>query len=384
MPPAGTGANAGGGFGTDGALTISTTSTQTAWSWLDGGADAGDDEITLGSGLSLAVGDEILILSVQGDDAGTHEYAFVAASGGSTGELIIEPPLRYDYDGDSVVLVQRVPHYTTLNITSGGSLRADTWSGLGGGTVVARATGVVTVAGNINASERGFFGGIGVVGNTYDPTQGESYEGPGGNSASPNLGGGGAYPRTSSRTDLCDSGGGGAHAAAGSNGTTRTGGTSSTGGLSYGSAALTEWFYGSGGGGGSPDRENGDGRFASNISGDGGRGGGLILLYSASGIVVSGTIVSNGANGVSGVTGGGEVGGGGGGAGGTILLAAPSITIGGTVRAQGGTGGAGADFGYIGNSSRGGAGAVGRIRLEANTVTGTTTPSAGSTAAWTN
>ena len=372
-----------GGFGTDGALTISSSSTQTAWSWLDGDASAGDDEIALGGALSLSVGDEVLILSVQGDEAGTHEFAFVADTGGGSGTLVLEPPLRNDYDGDSVVLVQRVPHYTTLNITSGGSLLAEPWSGLGGGTVVARATGIITVAGNVTASSRGFFGGIGVAGRTYDPTQGESYEGPGGSSATANLGGGGAYPRTASRTDTCDSGGGGGHAAGGSTGTTRSGGTSSAGGLAYGDAALSGWFYGSGGGGGTPDRE-GDGASAANVSGDGGRGGGLIALYSASGIIVSGTIVTNGENGEAGVTAGAEVGGGGGGAGGTIVLAAPAVTIGGTVRAQGGTGGVGAEFGYFTNSSRGGAGSVGRIRLESNTITGTTTPSPGSTAAWSN
>ena len=367
------------GFGGDGALTVSSSTTWSDWSLLDTAAAAGATSLTVDDVTPFAEGDEVLVLSQQGTDAGQYQFVFVAGVSGST--LTVEPPLDDAYSGSSVVLVQRVPHYTTLSVAAGVTLTADAWAGAGGAVLVVRATDTLTVAGTITTSSLGFRGGSGIAGccSTY-PTQGESTTGTGSYSASANLGGGGTYTMTA---DGGESGGGGAYGTDGDDGTHYTGSVLGNGGGSYGVAALTSWFLGSGGGGGSPDTES-DGRGSGNVTGDGGDGGGLVALYAGTTLSVSGSVLASGSDGEDGVSDGGEVGGGGAGAGGTVLLAAPTVAISGTVAATGGTGGSSAwHDGSPYGSAYGGDGGDGRIRIETDGLTGTTSPTAGSTAVYT-
>ena len=58
------------GLGSDGALTVSGTVTLQDWTLLDGGAAAGDPDIDVDDATAFAEGDELLVLSQQGTDAG--------------------------------------------------------------------------------------------------------------------------------------------------------------------------------------------------------------------------------------------------------------------------------------------------------------------------
>ena len=384
------------GFGGDGAASVSGDVEQTAWTVAAAGVAAGGTTIAVDDSGAFAFGDEVLVLSQMGTDAGQHQFVFVSAVG--TGTLTVEPPLSDAYAAGSVVLVQRVPHYTTATIS--GRLNASPWTGDGGGVVVFRATGAVTISGDVEAQGVGFFGGEGVSGNGSAGTQGDSMLSFGAvGTPGANDGGGGTYPLSSNG---CDGGAGAGHGTAGSAGyglycsSTEWWGCSgyglvavTTGGATYGDADLVEWHLGSGGGAGAPD-SGGDGYDGRNISGDGGGGGGIVAIYSGTSISVSGQIDADGEDGEDGQTYGGEVGAGGGGAGGTILLAAPVLSFTGDIEARGKDGGTGEDYNQqrsyrSADCGLGGDGGDGRVRLEYTTISGVgnVDPAPGSTAAYT-
>ena len=328
--------------------------------------------------MPIVSGDEVLVLSQQGTDAGQYQLVFIDTV--AAGTLTIEPPLDDDYDSTSVVLVQRVPHYTTVSVPSGATLAADDWSGQGGGVVIFRATDAVSIVGEVTASGAGFQGGDGVYGNGYNCTQGDSYGGAGAyGTAAANGGGGGCYPM---REDNGDSGGGGGYGDSGTSGTNEDGHAVTTGGSTYGDSALSAWHLGSGGGGGSPDDES-DGSSTGNYAAYGGDGGGFVAIFSSTSITVSGTLTCDGDHGGDATSVDGEVGGGGAGSGGTVYLVAPALTFTGSVTSEGGYGGAsqwhkGVAYGY----AYGGDGGDGRVRLEYTTLSGSTSPTAGSTDAY--
>ncbi|MEL6344931.1 MAG: putative metal-binding motif-containing protein, partial [Myxococcota bacterium] len=280
------------GLGTDGDLSVTGTTTLSERTRLSGAASAASDTIDVVDAGDFAEEDEILILSMQGTDAGQMETVFITDIDGDT--LTIEPPLSNSYTSSSVVLVQRVPHYEDVTVSSSGTLRPDEWAGDGGGVLFFRATGDVSITGTVTADGRGFRGGNGVSGNGSNPRQGESYRDSGSTGdTSANEGGGGAHPR---RADNGDSGAGGAYGSRGGSGTNYGGSNVTTGGLTYGTAALTTWFLGSGGVGGSPDTE-GDGSDTRNRTGAGGDGGGIIVIFAGGRLSVTGTITADGNNG---------------------------------------------------------------------------------------
>jgi hypothetical protein len=367
-----------GGLGTDGDLVVSGSMTLSEWTLLDGGASAGDQTIDVDDGSVFQQGDELLILTQQGTGAGTWQTSFVTAV--STNSLDIEPPLEDDYGSGSTVLVQRVPHYEDVDVPSGSTLTADDWGGSGGGVLFFRASGDVSIAGTVSVDALGFRGGDGVRGNSANPYQGESVGGVGSRGVTgANDGGGGSYPR---RGDNGDSGGGGGHGGAGSSGTNSGGSAVTSGGSVQGSADLGTLVFGSGGGGGSPDTE-GDGSDTRNVTGDGGDGGGIVAMFCAGSITVTGTITADGERGGDATSLAGEVGGGGGGAGGAIWLASPTLTLSGSVAATGGGRGSSAwHSGRPYGSAYGGTGGVGRVRLDYTTLSGSTSPTAGHTEAW--
>jgi len=367
------------GFGGDGDLTVASGDSAELSDSLDhlgSGATAGDTELDIDGASTLVEGDELLIWSAQGSDAGTYQLVFVASIDGDS--VTIEPPLEDDYDSGSVIVITRVPHYAEVLIE--GDLSAAGWQDSSFTPLVFRATGSVSVSGSVDVSGEGFAGGDGVYGNGYDPYQGESWGGLGSSGVtSANDGGGGCYPR---RGDNADSGAGGAYGTDGSAGTSYSGSSVTTGGVSYGDAELAGWYLGSGGGGGSPDTES-DGSCSGEYSGDGGDGGGLVAIFAGDAIEVTGSILADGSDGDDAISGtsscAGEVGGGGAGAGGMILLAAPTIDITGTVSAIGGAGGssASANVGTPYGSAWGGAGGDGRVRLDYDSASGSPSPAAG-------
>ncbi|MEC8422235.1 MAG: putative metal-binding motif-containing protein, partial [Myxococcota bacterium] len=198
------------GLGGDGAATFSGTDEQTDWTVASAGIAAGATTLGVDDASRFASGDEVLVLSQMGADAGQHQFVYVAAATATS--LTVEPPVTDAYDTASVVLVQRVPHYTSVDVS--GTLDATPWDGAGGGVVVFRATGPVSISGQVEAQGAGFLGGEGVSGNGTAGSQGDSFGAFGSaGTASANDGGGGSYPLSSNG---CDGGGGGGHGTAGS------------------------------------------------------------------------------------------------------------------------------------------------------------------------
>lgn len=277
-----------------------------------------------------------------------------------------------------------------------------------GGLLFFRALGTVNVnsAGTISAKGKGYTGGIQTQGN--GGAGGETYNGSGGGGvrsgagASGQGGGGGTGSNNSGGTGTIGGGGGGGGngnacsgdggggagggyatvgsagggsgngATAGTNGSGATGGNGGSGpsndcgasggggGGTYGTASLTPLFMGSGGGGAG----------GSGTAGAGGNGGGIVSVVAKTITIASGSITSDGGNGVDGYA---LKGGGGGGAGGSIRLLANTLSLGSSnVTAAGGTGGTHVSF-----ASDGGAGGTGRIGLYSPaSISGTTSPSA--------
>jgi len=125
-------------------------------------------------------------------------------------------------------------------------------------------------------------------------------------------------------------------------------------------------LLGSGGGGGGADGDQ-----STRYGGYGGAGGGLIIV-SGSILTITGSVIANGTNGLSGASGDGvRTGGGGGGSGGAVLLTGSNVTLGPSkVTALAGAGGAG-----INGGGNGGSGGVGRNFVQfCDTRSGSTNP----------
>ena len=132
--------------------------------------------ISVTSTTGIAGGDEILLINLQGAsgdtaDVGNYEFLTVdSVSGGTT--INVTTSIQNSYDGTTFsnqkVIVQRVPQWTNVTISSGGTLTANDWAGSSGGVLVFRATGTVTVesGGAISANALGYRGGPQSAGTT--------------------------------------------------------------------------------------------------------------------------------------------------------------------------------------------------------------------------
>ena len=344
----------------------------------------------------LAAGDEVLLINLQGTasstvNVGNYETVRVSAVNDNV-VTFSDNKAKYYGQGSSddtnigvdaasqKVMLQRVPNYNNVTINSGVTLTASPWDGLKGGVLYFKALGTVSNSGSINMSGRGYRGGA--TGYAAYGYQGESFNGLGAyQNINNNYGGGGGGSVTGCHVAA---GGGGSYGAAGAcgsagyfscsglgEGTANCTANCGRGGVAYGTAALTQLYFGSGGGGG-----------AHNISGTngyGGNGGGIIIVK-ASNISNSGTMVSAGAPGYNGdnkvnygtYTDSGA--GGGGGAGGSVYLIGQSLALGSSlVTAAGGAGGA--NYYYTKTTVYAGAGSVGRLAINyVSSQSGTTAP----------
>lgn len=323
--------------------------------------------INVTSDNGLAADDEIFLINLRGasgDTADVGNYEFLEIQSVSSNTITTKTTIQNSYDGttfsNQTVVVQRVPQWTNVTIQNGGTLTANNWAGASGGIVVFRADGTVDIAtgGSIDMSEKGYRGGLHGTPSSCgsgEGERGESYPGLGGcggyvlpGGENPNGGGGG----------LEVTGGGGGYGTAGEDSVSWNGGGADvgSGGLQHGVANLAQIFPGSGGGG---CYQGGS------LSGDGGDGGGIIIIM-ANSVSVSGSVESNGQNG-QGYGQGSYLYGTGGGSGGSILIQANTASLGTSlVTATGGTG--------YQTTRNGGDGGVGRIRIEADTKSGTTNP----------
>jgi len=332
------------GDGSDGALTISSNTTEAP---IDSACTGTAAAYALtATNTSFATGQKILIHQSRGTGAGKWERNEIASY--TAGTITLADALTNSYTSGAQVRVLK--EYTNVTINTGITYTTKAWNGTVGGILAFLASGTVTVTGTITASGCGYRGGAGVTGggNAY---QGEGTSGAGGIVYQDNNGNGGGGGGGPSSGD--GGGGGGGNGAWGSTGSYVGSGYGGPGGESVGTADLTTMVFGGGGGGGYNDADSG--------TGSGGTGGGAIFITGAT-TTVAGYIKSLGGDGGSGN------GSGGGGAGGSILINAQTATLGTTlVTATGGSGGS--------SSPAGGSGGTGRIHLNYYTAyTGTTSP----------
>jgi hypothetical protein len=320
----------------------------------------------------IAAGDEVVLINLQGasgDVADVGNYEFITVESVTASTLTFTDSITKSFEGgtpgNQKVVIQRVPHYTSVTISD--SLTASAWDGLTTtpsgsagyytGIVSFRATGDVTVSGSITVSAKGYRGAPRNTSGGTIGKQGESLTGTGIASASRNDGGGGGG---SGQSNAQNGGGGGGYGTAGSQGIHSFGGGSGgQGGNSYGSAAIDKLYLGSGGGTGSNDGD------VATYAGRSGNGGGIAIIYAAS---FSGSVESNGENAEDSAWGdNADPGGSGGGAGGSIYVIADNIESS-TLNATGGPGGAdGAQDQFPAEDCDGGNGGDGRIRFDGNT-----------------
>ncbi|MFA5026240.1 MAG: hypothetical protein WC503_07095, partial [Candidatus Shapirobacteria bacterium] len=243
---------------------------------------------TLSNG--LAIGDEILIINLQGsntDYSDVGNYEILEVSSVSASQINFITPITKSYDGGTAsnqkVIIQRVPNYTSVTLNSTDSLTAYAWdrlvttptgtAGYHTGLVVFKASGTLAISASaqINVKGLGYSGGAGGPGTSSGGGYGgESF-------CSINGGGRGATSASSyiGFAGICGGGGGGGGVntnwGIGGSGSL-TGGAGGGGGVGGGDPART----GGGGGGGYGTAATGGGRLGqtggSNISGNGGSG----------------------------------------------------------------------------------------------------------------
>jgi uncharacterized repeat protein (TIGR01451 family) len=126
---------------------------------------------------TLTPGDLIMIIQLAGAEINTSDspqygmvtdlrnagrYEFVTVSSVDGNLIKINPPcggLRYSYSASGKTQVVRVPQYTSLTISNGGSLTAPAWNGKYGGIVVAHVQSDAIINGVIDVSGLGYRGG---------------------------------------------------------------------------------------------------------------------------------------------------------------------------------------------------------------------------------
>ncbi|MBI4058010.1 hypothetical protein HY405_01715 [Candidatus Microgenomates bacterium] len=238
------------GDGADGAVTISTSKNINAdtivggRSYADGiayrviaPADSatsvsrysGSDTLSNG----IAAGDDVLLINLQGtssDNADVGNYEIMTVDSVSASSITFTAAITKSYDGTTAsnqsVVVQRVPNYTDVTLSSSGALSASSWEGLTTtptgaagyltGIVVFKASGTLSVGTgtSISVSSDGYRGGPEKTSCTYS-NQGESYGGgynTEGNSANGGGGGGGQVENCPNSSFWAGGGGGGAYA----------------------------------------------------------------------------------------------------------------------------------------------------------------------------
>ncbi len=366
-----------------------------------GTASAGASSIDVGAprgaAETIAVGDLLLVIQVQGADfdstnsnayghgapaatpasgytalnaSGSYEYvrATSTVSGGSVGVsgLGSGAGLLNSYvsaaatagAGQRTFQVIRVPQYTTATTSS--TLTAAGWNGATGGVLALDTTAALTLAGTVSVNGLGFRGGAGIqrggaagLSNTDVVTSatlnanGNKAEGIAGTPVGTSAGNG--YPGGDAARGAPGNAGGGGTDGRPSNNDQNSGGGGGGNGGAGGQGGLT-WNSsldrGGYGGVGLPATSarvflgGGGGAGTSNNfappAADGASGGGVVLIRAGT-VAGSGTITANGTAAYNNTA---NDGGGGGGAGGSIVLTSPSGSLAGaTLVANGGRGG---------------------------------------------
>lgn len=321
------------GDGRDGALTISSNTTQSLTARQCSGT-AGTTSLSLASS-GFTNGDVVLIHQARGTNAGSWEINMIVSGGGST-SLTLAQNLQttYNYTGANKAQIIKVPMYTQITVNGGCTWRCTSWNQSTGGFLVFAATvgltvnGALSVNGNLDSSPSsctyctpaggiggGFYGGRGDQVNNDGVGQGEGGEGYANDrqwSTSANgNGAGGAYYNGSPGGAA---GGGGGNGTAGSTGQVGDSDVGGAGGSTAGNAELSALVFGGGGGAGTKE--------PAYTGGGGGSGAGAIIGFVKQLTTTTGYIYANGGAGAYSDAAGG------GGAGGSILMQVGGYSIG--------------------------------------------------------
>ncbi len=271
------------GDGSDGALTISTNTTEAP---IDSAASgtAGTTSLTA-TNASFAADQKIGIYEMQGSNADTVQYTTIASY--TAGTITTVDTLDISFSSAQVRVLKQ---YTNVTINSGKTYTAKAWDGTVGGILGFYANGTLTITGNITGSGKGFRGGAEVATSGGGKEGGWSGEGTGGASTqsanTPGLvstaNGSGAGGGTISFAGNVESRGG----AGGGNATQgqEIVAVVSKGGEPAGSTNLTTKSFGGGGASG------GNADLGGNPTcGAGGTGGGMLDLFAATIATITGT-----------------------------------------------------------------------------------------------
>jgi hypothetical protein len=355
------------GNGSDGALTISTNTTDSP---IDSACTGSSGTNTLtATNVSFVAGQIILIHQTQGTGAGTWMRTSIQSY--TAGTITTVDPLNADYVTGAQVLVLK--QYTNVTVNTGITWTVKAWNGTTGGILAFIANGIFSGPGQIYGTGKGFRGGShnGYNNDSYG-YQGESPVGVGGTSGYANGGGGGGGQSSANNSPIHGGGGGGGYGSVGITGTNTNGNSAQqmyggAGGYINGSNDLTTVNLGSGGGAG------GSGVNSDDRGADGGNGGAIVFI-SAITYSFTGYIMVNGTDGLQNSEGDG--GGAGAGSGGAVFIKAQVATLGSNlITATGGVGSLEGRFGIDPVNGAGGNGGYGRIHIDYLTsYTGTTTP----------
>lgn len=340
------------GSGADGALSISVDTTEAPIDSSCSGT-SGTATLTVGSSLSFAANQIVLVHQSRGTSAGNWELAQVASYVGTTLTLRSNLVNSYVSSGADAAQVRVVPQYTSVTVNTGVTWTAKAWNGSVGGILAYMCNGLRNVMGTISVKGKGYRGGTGTVGGSVGGNQGEGTAGAGSRStaANGNGGGGGSF-----------SGDNGLSAGGGEHGGGATSGQAGSAGSTAGSVDATTFVFGGGGGeGGISAAESGQAAVA------GQNGGGAVVEFCAS-VTTSGAFNLRGNDGPS--INNGHFGVGAPGGGGAYIGKIRSGALGTSLIVS--TGGA---AGTNGSGSPSGDAGTGRNRIEACTYTGTFTPS---------
>jgi hypothetical protein len=330
--------------------------------------------LTLNKTEGLAVGDFLLLVSLQGNTATLGEYVSLRVEKINKNEVTVNQEIKTIFgskDNADLTGVKlraiRIPQFKEVVVKPGGSLLVSAWDGNEGGVLLMRVMESVRVApgGFITVAGKGFRGGPALKGQGGKARPGESYLGWSGTDK-PTTGAG----SSGKTSQVAQSGGGGGHATNGDGGVGSDGVAVTTGGEVIPLSELNKrLLFGSGGGAGGNDGRDG-GKSTANNTGFGGTGGG-ILWITARIVNNSGLITAGGGDGGSAVSDGGTLGGGGGGAGGTLVVLAERLAFydQGKLVASGGAGGQSAQQlpgqpPAVAGKSKGGVGGDGRVEVQ--------------------
>lgn len=316
------------GDGRTGALVVSDAGTiLNACAPVLGGLDAGQLSVPVAATSGFAAGDLVMILQMEADmpvpDSGVEgpvdvgwtslgQFEFARVARTTSGSLELTAALVRPFPGRAQAI--RVPEFSSLVITDGGSITAAPWDGSAGGVVALLVTGALQNDGAISADAKGSRGGRYLFG-SYTNTTCSQLDAPFPDGAAKGEGASLVFGTVTGRGNLLNGGGGGSCLAPGAGGGHRgqggrgqeSGANEGLGGAALQYPQLARLVFG--GGGGASVRASGCA-----AGGRGGAGGGVVFIRA--GLLQGGGRVS--AEGGKGVC--GECSCGGAGAGGAIHL----------------------------------------------------------------